>query len=91
MPVKKPDGSIRLCVDYRKVIAVTRADPHYMPTLEEVVQTAGSSSKLDLTKRYYQVQVCKKTGRRQHLLVRMGNLKLLKPNLVCNAPAEFQC
>ena len=63
MSVKKPDGSVRLCVDYRKVNAVTRADTHYMPTLDEVVQAVGSSkvvSKLDLTKGYYLVQVDKK-------------------------------
>ena len=33
--VKKPNGAIRLCVDYRRVNAVTGLAPFYMPTVEE--------------------------------------------------------
>ena len=43
VPIKKPDGSIRLCVDYRKLNAVTKPDMHYMPTLDDVVREVGAS------------------------------------------------
>ena len=52
VPVRKPDGSWHLYIDYR---SVTKPDPWYMPTLEEAVSAVGNSrvvSKLDLTKRW---------------------------------------
>jgi len=51
--VKKPDGSARLCVDFKKVNAITRDQPFYMPRVEEVLEGVGQAkwiSKLDLTK-----------------------------------------
>jgi len=60
VPVRNPDGSVCLCVDYRKVNVVTCPDPFYIPTLDEVIADVGSScvvSRLDLTKGYYQVVV----------------------------------
>ena len=51
VPVRKPDGSIRLSVDCRKLNTVTKQDPWYMPILEEVVSAIGNCrvvSKLDL-------------------------------------------
>jgi len=34
--VRKPDGSARLCVDFKKVNAITQDQPFYMPRVEEV-------------------------------------------------------
>ena len=33
----KPDKSIRLCVDYRKLNGVTVSDLYYMPMLDDIV------------------------------------------------------
>ena len=41
VPVTKPDGSVRICVDYRKLNEVTAKDPYYMPTLEEILERVG--------------------------------------------------
>ena len=57
--VKKPDGSIRLCIYYKKLNSTTSA-PFYMPTIEEVLEaaeTAAVISKVDLNKGYYHVKV----------------------------------
>ncbi len=35
VPVRKPDGGIRLCVDFRKVNEVTMREPYYIPGLDE--------------------------------------------------------
>ena len=58
--VKKPDGLIRLCIDYKRRNSVTTPAPFYMPTIEEVLEAAGTAaviSKVDLNKGYYQVRV----------------------------------
>ena len=58
--VKKPDGSNRVCIDYRKLNKITVFDPEPMPTAEDLFrQLAGSKffSKVDLSKGYWQVPV----------------------------------
>jgi len=34
--VKKPDGSTRVCIDYRKLNSATVFNPEPMPTAEEI-------------------------------------------------------
>ena len=58
--VKKPDSTARLCVDFKKINAVTRQQPFFMPTVEEVLECVGKSSyasRLDLSKGYYQIKM----------------------------------
>jgi len=60
--VKKPDGSTRVCIDYRRLNSVTVFDPEPMPTAEEIfAKLAGDRyfSKFDLSKGYWQVPVHK--------------------------------
>ena len=49
----KPDGSARICIDFKAINTVTTPLPFYMPRVEEVLEQLGKSkvlSKLDLTK-----------------------------------------
>ncbi len=60
VPVVKPDGNVRLCVDFRRLNSVTRGDPYETPTLDDILQKAGNCTvmlKLDLSKGFYQVRV----------------------------------
>ena len=54
--VKKPDGSLRFCVDHRALNAVTIKDKFPLPNHEDVAdQLAGNkySSSLDLRSGYW--------------------------------------
>lgn len=58
--VQKKDGSTRLCVDYRKLNAVTHKDAYPLPRLESTFNLlSGSSwfSTLDLKIGYWQVEM----------------------------------
>ncbi len=60
VPVKKPDGSVRLCVDFRRLNLVTTKEPYYIPGLEEIIHKVGKCkvlSKVDLAKGFHQVGV----------------------------------
>jgi hypothetical protein len=55
---QKRDGSVRFCVDYRKLNRVTEFDSEPIPDSEQIfarIQHARYFSKLDLTKGYWQV------------------------------------
>ena len=58
VPVRKPDGSIRLCIDYRRLNLVTRPDPYMMPRVQNLLDRISQArwlSKLDLKKGFYQI------------------------------------
>ncbi len=60
VPVKKKGGSLRLCVDYRKLNSVMQEDRYHMPRVDETLEKLGRASyisTLDLTQGYYQVPV----------------------------------
>ena len=58
--VKKPDGSERMCLDYRKVNQHLQVDIHPLPRLEEMVESASGNryyATLDMKEAYYQVEL----------------------------------
>ena len=58
VPVRKRDGSLRMCIDYRKLNAVTVPDKFPVPNLvDSIYGLSGTKyfSKLDLVRGYYQV------------------------------------
>ena len=56
--VGKKDGSIRFCVDYRKLNEVSRFDAYPMPRVDELLDRLGTAhfcTTLDSTKGYWQI------------------------------------
>lgn len=60
VPVRKKNGDLRMCIDYRKVNSVTKQDRFPMPNLTDSIYAACNMkyfTSLDLIKGYYQVPI----------------------------------
>ena len=58
--VKKKDGTLRMCVDYRPLNAVTIKNKYPLPRIDTLFdQLAGAKvfSKIDLRSRYHQIKI----------------------------------
>ncbi|KAK4307256.1 hypothetical protein Pmani_020969 [Petrolisthes manimaculis] len=58
--VDKPDGSFRMCTDYRQVNSLTRQDCYPLPRIDDLIDQLGGAkiiSKIDLLRGYYQYQL----------------------------------
>lgn len=56
--IPKPDGSVRGCIDFRKVNEVSCFEAYSMPVVPGLLDRLGRVqyiSKFDLTKRYWQI------------------------------------
>ena len=70
--VPKKDGTKRLCVDFRKLNHVTKADPYPIPRVEELIDRLGRASALDLTKGYWQVPVAEDSQHKTAFITPFG-------------------
>ena len=67
--VKKSDGLNRVCVDMRRVNAITKFDTEPMTDIDRILSNASQSryfSKMDMTKGYWQVVLDKKADHSRH-------------------------
>lgn len=58
--VPKPNGSTRVCIDYRKLNSVTISDKYPLPRIDDLLQSTGKCnfiSTIDLQSGYWQVSV----------------------------------
>lgn len=82
-----------MCVDYRKLNAITVKDRYPMPLIEEQIDKLEGSryfTGLDLASRYYQVPVATDSIEKT-AFVKEGHYEFLRmPFGLTNAPAVFQ-
>ena len=94
MIVKKKDGTIRLCVDYRRMNALSRVDSYPMPRIDELIDMLGRAvyiATLDLTKGYWQVPVAKRDQPKTAFTTPFGLFQFRRmPFGLQGAPATFQ-
>jgi len=92
--VKKKDGSIRFCVDYRKLNTLTRKDAYPLPRIETCLDTlAGAAwySTFDLRSGFHQVSVSPSDVNKTTFVCHRGTFRFPRmPFGLCNAPSTFQ-
>ena len=92
--VPKKDGTMRMCVDYRRLNSVSEADAYPMPRIDELIDRLGSASyisTLDLTRGYWQVPVTQESQPKTAFTTPFGLFDFtVMPFGLHGAPATFQ-
>ena len=92
--VSKKDGTMRMCVDYRKLNSVSSADAYPMPRIDELLDRFGGAkyiSTLDLTQGYWQVPVAPESQDKTAFTTTFGLFNFtVMPFGLHGAPATFQ-
>jgi len=92
--VRKKDGSLRCCIDYRKLNAVTRKDAYPLPRCDSCLDAMSSAkwfSTFDLRSSYHQVVVDPQDRDKTTFICPRGMYRYkTMPFGLCNAGATFQ-
>ena len=92
--VKKKDGSLRLCVDFRKLNKMSQTDAYPMPRVDDQIDRVGKAkfiSTLDLTRGYWQVPVADEDRPKTAFATPFGLFQFnVMPFGLQGAPATFQ-
>ncbi|GMF43591.1 unnamed protein product [Phytophthora fragariaefolia] len=92
--VRKKDGSVRFCVDYRSLNSVTRRDVYPLPRIDETLESLGGArlfTTLDLRSGYWQIRVAEEDRDKTAFMIKRGLYRFRRmPFGLTNAPATLQ-
>ena len=92
--VKKKDGSLRFCIDYRKLNQVTQKDCYPLPRVDDLLDSLSDAqwfTTLDLRSGYWQVEVNPRDREKTAFPTPHGLFQFrVMPFGLCNAPSTFQ-
>ena len=93
--VRKKDGTIRFCVDFRRLNNKTIKDAYAIPRVEDTLHLLSGAkyfSKIDLRSGYWQVEIFE--ADKHKTAFQVGTLGFYEfnrmPFVLCNAPASLQ-
>lgn len=92
--VKKKDGSMRLCVDYRGLNKVTVKNRHPLPLISESLERLSQAryyTKLDVREAYHRIRIREGDEWKTAFRTKYGHYEyMVMPFGLTNAPAQFQ-
>ena len=93
--VRKKDGSLRFCIDFRKLNSLTVKDSHPLPRICETLESLTGAAHFltfDMNSGFWQVPMAKES--KQYTAFTLGSMGLYEcesmPFGLCNAPPTFQ-
>ncbi|MEM7421890.1 MAG: reverse transcriptase family protein, partial [Pseudomonadota bacterium] len=90
----KKNGKLRLCVDYRKLNAVTKKDVYVIPRIQDILDSLSGSKyfiSLDLASGYWQIPLAENDREKTAFICEHGLYEFnVLPFGLCNAPSSFQ-
>jgi len=92
--IKKKDGSLRLCVDFRGLNRITKKDRYPLPLISDLLDSPRKAriyTKIDLRHAYYLVYIAEGDEWKTAFRIRYGAFEWsVMPFGLTNAPAAFQ-
>ena len=94
--VRKKDGSLRVCVDYRGINKGTIPDCYPIPRIDDLIDTIGRChgkifTTLDLLKGYHQIKMAPESKEKTAFTCHLGLFQYRRmPFGLTNAPGTFQ-